>query len=161
MGRLLLIVALQLVTVAAVASDQPFRFTKDGLLSSGKSFRVEIVERSFMHSATTLPDDGSMWCTDRGYPSYVVDRFVISAGGAPIAIPKKFYSDICDLSQADAFTDRDQIVISLSGGDAAGSFSAEYRFSLNGSFTRIVRSGEFPEEHWERTEFHVDFPDDM
>jgi hypothetical protein len=154
-------VVLYLALVGLVEAGSPLRFTKNGTLPSGKPFSVVISERRFVKGPGAQPDDGSIWGIDGGFPTNVVNEFSVLIEGKPILIPRKYLADISNLYSVDVRAEKDLVVILLKGGDAAGSFSAEYRVHLNGSLVRIIRHGEVPDEHWEKTEFRVDFPEDM
>jgi|WetSurMetagenome_2_1015567.scaffolds.fasta_scaffold620617_1 hypothetical protein len=138
----------------AFAENVPFVFNETGKFPSGKSYSLKIEEHPFSKSPNTKPDDGSTWGIDGGYPLNVVKKFFLRLNEVEISIPRKYYSDICDISKVSIEEKQELVILKVKGGDGAGSFNAEYVFKNNRLIERMVRMGEFPDEVWEKTILH-------
>ena len=142
-----------LATVPAVASDKLFSFEQVGKLSSGSEFSVKITESAYVRRPTELPDDGSWWGIDGGFPLTYCTTFDITINGTHVNPVRKLYQDLTHLNEVKVSEENGQLLVLVSGGDAAGSFDARFLFR-EFEVERIVRHGEVPNSVWERTVYH-------
>jgi hypothetical protein len=154
--------ALTLVVASVVSfaspQQQPFQASLKGRLPSGKQYELRIRQIEFRRGAETKPDDGSMWGIDGGFPTYVVETLALSLDEKKVDFPRKAVWDLCNITSAEVLEKDHKVVVRVAGGDAAGAFQAEFVIRSYRLAERIVRGGEFPDEAWERTEFH--YPED-
>ena len=136
------------------AENTPFTFSESGPLPTGMKYSIKIEEIPYVKSLNAKPDDGSTWGIDGGYPLHVIKTFFFSLNGKEIFIPRKLSSDICDLQRASIQEINGQVILTIKGGDAAGSFNAEFKFKNGRLVERLIRMGEFPEEVWEKIILH-------
>ena len=136
----------------AVAAE-PFAFDETGTLASGTTYRLTVREAPYKRQAHEKPDDGSRWGIDGGYPASYVEEFRLTLGKRKVFVPRKFFNDMSHLSRVSIEEQKGSLLVAVTGGDAAGSFTAEFRFRGGRFLERIVRHGEFPNERWERTIF--------
>ena len=123
-----------------------------GEFPSGLRYMLQIDERPYVVEKGALPDDGSMWGIDGGFPHYVVTTFSLELAGNKVTIPRKMYADVSDVHSASIKEEGDLIKIVIKGGDAAGSYQAEYAVKSGVLIERIVRTTECP-SHTEKTVF--------
>ena len=150
----------------AVSGENPFESNLQGTLASGTKYELHVREIEFKLTKESQPDDGSMWGIDGGFPSFIIKEFRLTLNGKRADILRKALWDICNVFTARVIERDSIIVVTLEGGDAAGSFTAEFKvsaYTLLGEeeaayrlSERIVRMGEMPDEIWERTEYHFD-----
>jgi hypothetical protein len=114
---------------------------------------VKVAESAYQRRADELPDDGSWWGIDGGFPKSVCTRFEVRIGAKRIELPRKLYTDLAQLKRVEIAEEEGQAVLIVRGGDAAGSFEARFRFTQF-EVERVVRGGEFPDSVWERTLYH-------
>jgi len=148
-----LLYATLLLTAVALALASPFSFDKSGVLPSGKKFSVTISESPYKRHPDDLPDDGSRWGIDGGFPTPYCTTFAVKIDGKPVNLLRKSFQDLSHLNSVEISEENRNLVVSVQGGDAAGSFDARFIFR-EFEVERIVRSGEFPNSIWERTVYH-------
>jgi hypothetical protein len=90
----------------------------------------------FSVEANLVPFDKSIhkqryWGRDGGIPSFVCSAFSITLNGQPIEIPKKAFSDLGEITSVSAPSDHenDTWIVTVSGGDAGGSYEVELIFN--------------------------------
>jgi len=135
-------------------AQEPITINKSGKFSCGKSFTITIIERNYIKTPNSKEDDGSLWGTDGGYPSTVIETFDIDINDVAVFIPWKFYSDLSSIHKADFEKVGDAYILTVEGGDAAGSFDAYFKIKNFRMIERTVKMGEFPDEVWEKTVLH-------
>jgi hypothetical protein len=140
-------------STAARAADRLFEFERSGKLSSGVQYAVKIAESIFQRAPRDLPDDGSWWGIDGGFPTSLCTTFDITINGKRIDLLRKSYHDLAGLNSVEISEEKGHLVVLINGGDAAGSFNARFLFR-EFEVERIVRGGEFPNSRWERTIYH-------
>ena len=69
-------------------------------------------------------------------------------------MPLSAYSDLSEVSELSLTWSGTQAALKLTGGDAAFAYDAVLLFDRSQLKSREVRSGEFPDEYWERTTYH-------
>lgn len=157
----IIILLLLIVPTLAVAANTPFSLKESGKLPSGIKYSLAIKEVPFQRTSKTQPDDGSMWGIDGGYPTFVVQKISLKLNGREADLPRKFWADISEISSAKIKEDtKKNIVLTIQGGDAAGSYVATFKFRKGVLVERLVRMGEMPDEIWEKTEIHHEEPKD-
>jgi len=94
------------------------------------------------------------WGADKFSPNYIVETFSIEINGNKCHVPLSAFSDISNIKDLNLKKIKKGIFISISGGDAALSFSADYLVE-KGCYIRDrkIYSNEFPERTWEHTEY--------
>ena len=147
-----IILLLALLTTAVYASpESPFQFEKRGTLPSGVRYELKIIEGQFLPSPQVPADDCGMWGVDCGNPKYSVQNLTLKLNDKKVHFPHKFVADLSNVRSVEIKDDKSGIKIFLRGGDAAGSFTAEFIVRKLRLTERIVRHGEFPDEIWEKT----------
>lgn len=142
-----------LVAPPALGSRKPFSFEQSGTLSSGTKYSVKIAESQYQRGFADLPDDGSWWGIDGGFPDTYCTTFQVVIDGKPVTVVRKLYQDLSQLNRVKLDDRGGHLVVLIEGGDAAGSFQAEF-FFREFEVERVVRGGEFPHAFWERTILH-------
>lgn len=135
-------------------ADVPDKIIQSGKLDSGKSYKLEIRTSKFKIKSDSRKDDGSIWGIDGGYPRTKTDVLLFQIDGKPAYIPWKLYIDLTDIRTARVLEDDGFVKIIIKGGDAAGSYDAEFRIKDMRLVERIVHVGEFYNEVWEKTILH-------
>jgi len=135
-------------------ADVSDKIIQSGKLDSGKSYSLEIKTSKFTIKPDSRKDDGSIWGIDGGYPRTKTDGLLFQIDGMPAYIPWKFYTDLTDIQTARVLEDDGFVKILIKGGDAAGSYDAEFRIKDMRLVERIVHVGEFYKEVWEKTILH-------
>jgi hypothetical protein len=156
--RLALLAAFTIAAAALAEEPGPFLLDQSGELPSGKSYRLVIHEAPYQRRPLEQPDDGSRWGIDGGFPRFYVEELTLTLGKLSVWIPRKFHTDLSHVHRASMQEQRGAVVLRLEGGDAAGSFAAEFRFRGGNFVERLVRHGEFPDEVWERTIYRHQLP---
>ena len=140
-----------LATTVYAAPAAPFRFEKKGTLPSGVRYELMVTEGPFRPNPQLPTDDCGMWGTDCGTPTYSVQNLTLKLNGKEVHFPHKFVADLSHIRSVEINNVKDGIEIILHGGDAAGSFTAEFLVRKQRLVERLVRHGEFPDEVWEKT----------
>jgi len=153
----LLLVALAVAVHAS--SDAPFLFEKKGTLPSGIRYELEVREGPYRPSLKLPEDDCGMWGVDCGDPIYSVQSLTLKLNGKKIHFPHKFVADLSHVSSVEIKDVKGGVKILLRGGDASGSYAAEFLVNKKRLVQRIVRHGEFPTEIWEKTTIGDDLLD--
>jgi hypothetical protein len=135
------------------------RLELKGRFADGRRYRMVLIESKYR---SKLRDDGSFWGTDGGIPQKIISYLSLHINGEEVQFPRKSYGDLCELhtSYTSIELSKKKILIKMEGGDAAGSFRAEffvekykqgYRLS-----ERMIKNGEEPDAIWEKTIYHND-----
>jgi hypothetical protein len=121
-------------------------------------YSVSLQLKRFTPGSNPADDDGGMWGIDGGVPTYVVRNLTVTFGETRVVIYRKLLTDLCCVDsaavRASSKGQSNELVLSLSGGDAAGSFEGEFHFKDCRLTERVIRMGELPEHVWERLELH-------
>lgn len=152
-ARVLLLGGVLLVAAPARAEGELFSFQKAGVLESGAQYAVQIEESEYEPGPADLSNDGSWWGIDTGFPATVCSRFSVEIDGRSAAPPRKLCRDLAELHGAEVLEAQDHLVVRIRGGDAHGSFDAQFDFREH-EIERVVHRGELPDEVWERTIVH-------
>ena len=139
---------------STLALANNFEFKDEGRMKSGAMYSVEVRESAYKANPLGYPDGRGMWGIDGGIPHSRIDILKVKIDGEDVLLPHKYFSDLCNISKVVVFEAEGNLKISIKGGDAAGSFTAEYLISNHTLQERIVRLGEFPDEVWEKIIFH-------
>lgn len=157
LGSVLIVLFIGIASVLGAPQFKPTKKHIRGKLRNGRAFTLIVQIKKY---PGTQKDDGSWWGTDGGIPDTIISYMAFWVGKKPAMLPFKTYTDICNVNESSVSVQETKqgIQISMSGGDAAGSFTAQYliRHQKQGYrlWQRIVRSGENPDEIWEKTEYH-------
>jgi hypothetical protein len=135
------------------SAEQPFFLERSGSLPSGKEYELKIREEAYSRRPGELPDDGSRWGIDGGYPRTYCAEFSLSIDGKPVSVQRKLFEDLSHLLAVEVSEDGEDVLVMIRGGDAAGSFRARYSVRKV-EIERLVEAGEFPSSVWERTTVH-------
>ena len=93
-------------------------------------------------------------CTYSRYPCSILDSLRISVKGKEIDVPRSVFCDLADLSKGVVRRVGPKYVLTLEGGDAAGSFIVEVQFDRTGVTKRTISPGEAADEPSEVTIYH-------
>lgn len=112
------------------------------------AFEILVEEVPFQEISGQRQSVKSWWGVDGGEPPLVIKRIVFRIAEKVVSIPPAAYVDLGDI----AFPARLQLEqrgrelhFFLSGGDAAGSYTAQFIFRDRKLVERRVRPGEFPD----------------
>jgi len=169
---------------AASAASLPVHLEAKVVLSSGVVARVDITTIEF--SSTTPKVSALRWGADDGpvpnpNPTKRSDGRVVVTYGAPSGLPKSgqriisgmevylgneklmlplsAFSDLCDPRVVTIKAIKLGFEISIKGSDAGGSYAARLFFKGTHLSRRKVVSSESPDNAWEETVYHNEFPD--
>jgi hypothetical protein len=146
------IILLVILATAVYASpDAPFQFERKGTLPSGVRYELKVTEGPYRPYPQLPSDDCGMWGVDCGSPRYSVQDLTLKLNDKKVHFPHKFVDDLSHVRSVEIKDDKNGMRILLRGGDAAGSYSAEFLVRKLRLVERIVRHGEFPDEVWEKT----------
>jgi hypothetical protein len=137
-----------------VYAKEPKVVQHSGKLNSGQTYSVKIIEKKYIKKPDSKEDDGSIWGIDGGFPITIVELFKVEINDVAVFIPWKFYADIAHVHIVKTKEIDNVFIVIVKGGDAAGSYTAEYKIKEYRLIERIVRVGEFPDEVWEKTILH-------
>ena len=147
-----------LVGASAAHAGPEFDFQRSGTFTSGKSYAVRIREAPYVPVPGEKEDDGSRWGIDGGFPSSSCVEFSLSLNGQAITIYRKLFTDLSHLQMASIVEEKALVRVSVTGGDAAGSFTAQFFFHPH-EIERVVHHNEVPNSVWERTIVHNSCPE--
>jgi hypothetical protein len=125
-----------------------------GTLPSGTSYELVLRESVFVRYPKAQEDDGGLWGIDGGFPWTTISTFSLTLNGQHVSIRRKYFGDLVNINAIAVSERQKDIIVSISGGDAAGSFQGEFVVRNNMLAERIIRMGEMPEEYWERIVIH-------
>jgi hypothetical protein len=97
-------------------------------------------------------DDGLWYGAELSPPKEVVQRCEVRYRGRRIPIRRGAYCDLSDINSV-CFFKRDEMVLKIEGGDAAGSYRAYLVFSRGALVRRRVESTAFPNNFYEETKY--------
>ncbi len=143
------LLAILFLTPSLVSAD----VSKEGELSDGKLYSVEIRESRYLPSTGESPDDGGRWGIDGGFPRTSTSSFRVTIDGNELSVPRKLFADLSSVVEAIVSLAEDGVRVTVRGGDGSGSYEATFAFRED-AIERIVKSGEAPESIWERTTIH-------
>jgi hypothetical protein len=105
--------------------------------------------------ANFLPDKGWWGTVDDGAdrPKTVIHSVSVRDAGIEVWIPLSAYCDLADPNDIRFQREGKGFVLLLRGGDAAGSYQAEWHFADSRLQRRRVAHGEFPDQVWEETRY--------
>lgn len=85
-------------------------------------------------------------CTYSRYPCSIVDGIDITVNGKPLFVPRSTFSDLSDLNTAEVTIEQNQSILTLIGGDAAGSYIVKIEFDKDRIKRRSLIDPEGPNE---------------
>jgi len=100
-----------------------------------------------------------MWGVDCGDPIYSVQSLTLKLNGKKVHFPHKFVADLGPVSFVEIKDVKGGVKILLRGGDASGSYDAEFLVKKHRLVERIVRHGEMGDELSEKTVIRDDLRD--
>jgi hypothetical protein len=126
--------------------------TLEGRTADGKSIQLTIQTVPYVNS---LPDKGWWGTVDDGVdrPKTVIRSVSVRVAGIEVWIPLSAYCDLADPNDIRFQREGKGFVLLLRGGDAAGSYQAEWHFADSRLQRRRVAHGEFPDQVWEETRY--------
>lgn len=101
---------------------------------------------------------GSWWGTEDSLPRTIISELSVTVDGRPTFVPLSSYADLADPREVQIQEQPSGFDVVISGSDAAGSYSAVLTFEDNALRQRLVRSGEFPDQRWEKTTYSFFVP---
>ena len=103
--------------------------------------------------------DALLWGGDTGFlPASVVSAIRVRQGARKLFVPMSAYSDLGDVHSAALLPDPSGFILNLYGGETATTYKAQLRFANGYLLSRVVSSGEFPQNAREETRYS--FPKD-
>ena len=99
------------------------------------------------------------WGENAARGSRLVTLLEVHRGNRQIVVPLSACSGLSDVRRIFLTDVPNGCVIGVQGGDGGGSYSAAITIKDDVVTGRVIRSGEFPEEWWERTVYST-VPDD-
>jgi hypothetical protein len=143
---------LALATMVFTAQAQPEDVQKNFKTSSGKLFTAEIQQHTPADLNSPAFRSYGHWGAEGATSSFCISSLRITRQKQLVGLSAKHYVDLCNVTQV-VFTEKGpNIILTLTGGDAAYSFTAEFVIHGNDLIERTVRDGEFPQVY-ERTRF--------
>lgn len=133
---------------------RPCELTINGFLKRGAAYQFTLREIIYRKRSGDKSDDGSLWGIDGGFPWTIITEMTLSFGKTRVSIPRKSFADLTNITGAAIAEKQNGVVLTVAGGDAAGSFTAEFIFRNNRLVERMVKMNEAPDQNWERTVFH-------
>lgn len=120
-------------------------------LSSLIKSSIEIIDLDIHYPYT----NSYMWGGDeKNAPKRIIKKIRVEVNKENIFIPLSSYADLGDPKKfVLEKTSGDKFRLTISGGDAAGSYTAVFDFKKREILRRKVSSGEFPKNVWEETKF--------
>jgi hypothetical protein len=122
-----------------------------GETADGKKLRIQI--KVSPYSSSFPYRSGWRWGVEGGEPRTVLTRLAVYLGQEPLFIPVSAYADLSNVRTVSLQVRGKGYVITIAGGDAAGSYRAELQFE--GAYVRkkkVVHGG-FPDQAWEETTY--------
>lgn len=132
---------------------------KDGVakdsIALGTSDLVNVAVETIEPTNDYAHSKAYMWGGDEtSPPKKIIKAITVFRNGQNFFIPLSAYADLGNPSKISLLKlPAHGFRLLISGGDAAGSYSAMLDFKSNEISRRRVVSGEFPEEVWEETTF--------
>jgi hypothetical protein len=146
-------------TLPRLPSHAPFLFEKNGTLPSGVRYELQVKQGQYRPSLQLPEDDCGMWGVDCGDPNYSVESLTLKLNGKNVHFPHKFVADLGHVSFVEIKDVKGGVKILLRGGDASGSYDAEFLVRKHRLVERIVCHGEMGEELSENTVIRDDLRD--
>jgi hypothetical protein len=157
--RLSIVLALFILAIAAFSSlatmgakHHAQRVVKRFHKSLGK-YKVELTE------VDEQPATGAYWGAFESYEltkNTYVDDLSIWYNGAEISEPMSCYADLANIDSLKITPIKGGMVINIQGGDASTGYDAQIVVKGDKVAQRSVHSGEFRDEDWEKTQYHVE-----
>jgi len=155
--------------LALVSLDQ----VRAGGLEGGQKFsksignaEVTVVVRT-REGGICLNPKGWVWGSNQECPQKVIATLAVKVDKKTIFVPVSAYGDLADLRSIAIKPTRNGFEVDIIGGDAGTSYDAILQFDRGSTAgltvlrTRIVRSGEFPDDAWEETRYHFREPSEV
>ena len=104
--------------------------------------------------------EGWMWGSEQECPRKMISTLTVKMDKKVIFVPVSAYGDLANVRSISIKPIRGGFEVDFAGGDAATSYHSALQFERGSTpeltvlRTRIVRSGEFPDEAWEETRYH-------
>jgi hypothetical protein len=87
-------------------------------------------------------------------PQSIVSLIEMIWGNESVWIPLSAYSDLTDPYKVELQVDHDNIILIIIGSDGGGAYQAELVFENAELKYRKVFNDEFPDQAWQKTEYH-------
>jgi hypothetical protein len=146
-------------TLPRLPSDAPFLFEKNDTLPSGVRYELKVKHGEYRPSLQLPEDDCGMWGVDCGDPDYSVESLTLKLNDQKVHFPHKFVADLGHVSFVEIKDVNGGVKILVRGGDASGSYDAEFLVRKHRLVERIVCHGEMGEELSEKTVIRNDLRD--
>uniref|UniRef100_UPI0036F26CA0 hypothetical protein n=1 Tax=Granulicella cerasi TaxID=741063 RepID=UPI0036F26CA0 len=93
-------------------------------------------------------------CTASRIPCVLTDSLELSVNGHPVWTQYSAYADLGDMGQLTLSRSGSDYLLTITGGDAAGSYIAKLRFNQSRVLSRVVAPGEDSTQPSERTYYY-------
>lgn len=121
----------------------------------GSHDTVDVTLKTRAMRATYSYPGAVLWGGAGGKPKFFISAILLKYDGQKISLPLSSYGDLGDPDTVEVTATKVGFDVSIVGSDAAGSYRATLVFqTIGGNMllqSRMVRSGEFPEQGWEKT----------
>lgn len=116
---------------------------------------VKIIIGTTKYSPNYPYQDGFMWGADEyEKPRFLISNIKILIGNRKVFVPLSAYCDLANPNNVVLKTNQNSFNLIIYGGDAGSSYMAELLFENSHIKYRKISHGEFPDEVWEKTEYH-------
>ena len=132
---------------------------KSFVMSDGTSYLVRLKQELPARLSDKSFQKYGHWGATGRNPSYCVSSFTVTRRNIAVHVNEKAFLDLCNVSSLELSERNGRFIVSLEGGDAGDSFSAQYQFQGAYLLERMVRHGEFPDVY-ERTLYSHNTHDD-
>jgi hypothetical protein len=123
-------------------------------LALGASDSVSVLVETIEPSSDFAYSKAYAWGGDETTPpKKIIKTITVLKNGQNLFIPLSAYADLGNPNKISLSKLPRGFRLTISGGDAAGSYDARLDFKKNEISRRRVASGEFPKEVWEETTF--------
>jgi hypothetical protein len=146
------------LNIYAFANDTEFLNNTAELhfsLADGEQVQIEI--KTVNYSSMIPYKKGFRWGTLSNTPKKLISELSVKVDGKEVYIP---FSAYCDLTNPKRISDQTidgEFTLTILGGDAAGSYTAELFFNKNVIKRKKVSHNEFPKVAWEETVYSFNF----
>lgn len=159
MRRIFFVVLMLLVTLKAFAQTSADVRAADSAILSNQDIKFTVhIEKST--STDSCPSASSWrWGAEQSCPTRKIGAVKISFKGRSVFIPYSAFADLGNPATIGLRQDGkgSNYTITIYGGDAGTSYECVLRFKGGVLQEKHVKSGEFPDNAWEKTSYRFNF----
>jgi hypothetical protein len=124
-------------------------------MATGEKVKIEI--KTISYSSMIPYKKGFRWGTLSNMPKKLISDLSVKVDGEEGYIPFSAYCDLTNPKRLSVQTMNREFTLTIMGGDAAGSYTAELFFIKNVIKRKKVSHNEFPSVAWEETVYSFNF----